>query len=117
MSFYEILIIGIIAILLIKPEDIPVIIKKFKQFKRLFTTTKEQIYSQIKECADFDEESKAINPKVKPNELSDEIIKVNYYLNRLAELGIMYDGEYDLDKIKEYYNSHIKTQIKNKLKS
>ena len=49
MSLGEMLIVALVAIIVAKPEDIPVLLKKIQQFKSYFSDIKNQALSYITE--------------------------------------------------------------------
>lgn len=98
MGISEILVILVVAVLLTKPEDIPKIAKKIRQVRKYFRNLKSDIASHF----DLGEEKFE----------DQDHDKINYYLEKIASHGQTYDGEYDLDQIKKYFNSIISKKIK-----
>ena len=105
MSLFELLVIFIVAFLVIKPKDLPKIVKKIKEFNKFFVKTKSEITSY------FDADSPKNNIKIE-----DDIDQINFYLEKIAKLGNEYEGEYSLEKIKDHYHKTIKKSIKNAIK-
>jgi Sec-independent protein translocase protein TatA len=101
MSLSELLVIFVVAFLVIKPVDLPKIVKKIKEFNRFFTKTKQEIVSY------FDPETKK-----KDISLESDIEQINFYLEKIAKLGGEYEGEYSLDKIRERYHAVVKKSMK-----
>ena len=100
MSLFELLVIFVVAFLVVKPEDLPQIAKKVKDFYKFFTKTKTEILSY------FDlshQDSVAVD---------DDIDKINFYLEKITNLGEEYEGEYSLNKIKNYYQKIVQESIK-----
>ena len=91
MSLFELLVVLIVAFLVLKPEDLPHIAKKLKDCYNFFTRAKAEITSYL----DLDE-----NPSIKVDEDVDQI---NFYLEKIANLGGKYEGENSLTKIRDYY--------------
>ena len=84
MSLFELLVVLIVAFLVLKPEDVPHIVKKLKDCYNFFTATKAEITSYL-------------DLSQKPS------IKVDDYLEKIANLGGKYEGEYSLTEIRDYY--------------
>ncbi len=92
MSLFELLVVFIVGLFLIKPEDFPEIFKKIKSTRKYFAKIK------LDFLAYFDEEL-AKDTKI----IHDDFKQINFYLERIANLGASYEGEYSLDKIRDYY--------------
>jgi Sec-independent protein translocase protein TatA len=105
MSLFELLVIFIVAFLVVKPEDLPKIIKKIKEFNRFFTKTKQDIISH------FDPDANEHDVVIK-----DEIDQINFYLEKIASLGSEYEGEYSLEKIRDHHRKLVKKSMKKDLK-
>ncbi len=112
MSLFEILLIVAVALLVMKPEDIPKIAKTLMNIKRYIDKTKKEIISYI----DLEQEN---STKSHVNSSGNEIEQMNFYLQKIADLGDDYDGLYDLDAIKKHYrklvNSKIPKEIENNI--
>lgn len=110
MSFFEILVVLIVSLLVIKPEDIPQIIKKAKEFRAFITDTKKEIF------AHFDPE---MNIKANQNATKDldmQMEQMNFYLEKISDLGAEYKGEYSLELVKEHYRKLMNQKISAELK-
>jgi hypothetical protein len=94
MSFYEILLVLLIAILLLKPEDIPLVAKKFIQSKNYIFSIKEEIAT-------------AIHKEVY-SEIEGDVADMNKYLEKIIEIEGKYDGDYDLISVKKKYTTLLK---------
>lgn len=92
MSIAEILVIIIIALFVIKPEDIPSILKYIKNIRRYFRNLSSDIMNKL--------------------EIEEDHEEINRYLEKILALGDKYEGEYSLDQIKEYYNKLLKKHKK-----
>jgi Sec-independent protein translocase protein TatA len=101
MSFSELLVIVIVGVLLLKPEDLPKILRKLKELQSFINNTRREIFSHI----NLEESSN------KAQELKENISEVNFYLEKISGLGGEYQGEYSLDEIKKHYHSLVKKQI------
>jgi len=91
MSLFELLVVFVVAFLVLKPEDVPHIAKKIKEFYNFFTTTKAEITSYL----DLSQKSSI--------KVDEDIDRINFYLEKIANLGGKYEGEYSLTKIRDYY--------------
>ena len=93
LSFGEIIVVAIVAILVIKPKDIPSIIKYLKELKLYFNnllTDFKSIFSSLSSDIEF-------NSK-------EEIEEINRLLKAICDSGGKYEGEYDLVKIREAHS-------------
>jgi Sec-independent protein translocase protein TatA len=88
MSITEILVVLVVALFVVKPEDVPSIVKGFRKIKSYLRGLQRDIMSKLEEPEDVDE--------------------MNKYLEKISALGVKYDGEYDLDEVKEKYISLLK---------
>lgn len=107
MSLSELLVILIICIFVIKPEDIPVIVAKLKELKLLITNIKHQILSQFEQV---------VNP-LEQEDLKAETEQINFYLQRITDLGAIYKGDYSLIAVKKRYRQLIDQKIADETKS
>ena len=104
MSISELLVIFVVAFLVLKPEDLPQIAKKVKDFYSFFTRTKTEIMSYF----DLNHQD---------NVVVDDLDQMNFYLEKIANLGRDYEGEYSLNNVKDYYQKIIKDSIKSEIES
>jgi Sec-independent protein translocase protein TatA len=88
MSITEILVVLVVALFVVKPEDVPAIVKGFRKIKRYLSGLQHDVMSKLEEPEDVDE--------------------MNKYLEKISALGVKYDGEYSLDEVKEKYISLLK---------
>lgn len=111
MSIFEILVVLIVSLLVVKPEDIPQIAKKLKELRSFITNTKKEIF------AHFDTDIKKTNKNSSEN-LDIQMEQMNFYLEKISDLGTEYQGEYSLESVKEHYrklmNKKISTELKKK---
>lgn len=103
MSLFEILLILAVALLVMKPEDIPKIAKTLMNFKRYMDNAKKEIMSYV------DLEQESATSHIKP--LENQIEQMNFYLQKIADLGDDYEGIYDLDAIKKHYRKLVNSKI------
>ncbi len=96
MSFGELLVVIVIALMVTKPEDIPVIVKKIQQFKQYCLALKKQLLLYITEDL---------------NTSDSDTEQLNFYLQKIISLQGSYDGNYSLTELKENYDRLIKKQI------
>lgn len=89
MSISEIFLVLIVALLVVKPEDLPEIIRFCKNILRYFNKVKKELLSF------FEEET-------------DDVAEVNKYLLKISALDVHYDGEYKLHEIKSFYHKLLK---------
>jgi Sec-independent protein translocase protein TatA len=97
MSIGELGIILIIALLVIKPDDIPIIIAKIIELRKALNDFVQSFTSQ------FNLEKNSI--------AENDIERINFYLQKITDLGINYEGEYSLKEIKRNYNKIVKQKI------
>lgn len=101
MSFSEVLVAFIIAVLVLSPEDLKALVKNFYQLKKYLTDLRNQIFAPIQSELDNLEEN-----------ISQERDEINFYLEKIASLNQKYEGDYSLDKIKQHYYMLLKDTIK-----
>ena len=100
MSLGEMLVVMLVALLVMKPEDIPTIIKKFRALRMYFSNIKNQTLSYIKKELEFDDDL-----------LKDDFEELNFYLQKIINIEGHYDGDYSVPKLKAKYNELIKSKI------
>ncbi|WP_341791878.1 DUF2672 domain-containing protein [Rickettsia endosymbiont of Gonocerus acuteangulatus] len=84
MSLTQTLIVLFIGLFVIKPDDIPMLIRQIKQIKSYFS-----------------------------NVGSPEVEQLNFYIQKIISIEGCYDGDYNLMAIKEKYNKLVKSVINN----
>lgn len=100
MSLSELLVVVVVGVLLLKPEDLPKILRKLKELQTFIRNTQKEIFSYIN-----------LEENDKTSDLKENISEVNFYLEKISGLGGEYQGEYSLGEIKKYYHSLVKKQI------
>ncbi len=95
MSISEFFVVIIVAFILIKPEDLPYIIKQIKKVRRFFSNIKNDVTSSFDKNL-FNEDDEL------------EIEQTNKYLSKIASLGKKYEGNYNLSDIKSFYHKLLK---------
>jgi len=88
MSIGEILVVLIVAMVLVKPEDLPALRKSFIRIKKYFARLQSEIASW------FDD--------------PDDASEMNEYLEKISGLGEKYNGDYSLSEVKAKYLSLLK---------
>lgn len=86
MSLTQTLIVFFIGLFVIKPDDIPMLIRQIKQIKSYFS-----------------------------NVGSSEVEQLNFYIQKIISIEGYYDGDYNLAAMKEKYNKSVKSVINNDL--
>ena len=109
MSLFEILVILIVALLVVKPEDVPQIVSKLKELRAFVSNTKKEIFSHF----DPDTSTKL---KQSSEDLGSQIEQMNFYLEKIGDLDSEYDGEYSLVPVKEHYRKAMNKKISSELK-
>ena len=104
MSLFEFLVVIIVGILVIKPEDLPKIIAKLKEMRVFINNTKKEIMSHLDPISELKESSL--------EEFNQDMDQVNFYLGKIANLGSEYNGDYSLGSIKDHYHKLVQGQIK-----
>lgn len=86
MSLTQTLIVLFIGLFVIKPDDIPMLMRQIKQIKSYFS-----------------------------NVGSSEVEQLNFYIQKIINIEGYYDGDYNLAAMKEKYNKLVKSVINNDL--
>ncbi|MCF8494398.1 MAG: DUF2672 domain-containing protein [Rickettsiaceae bacterium] len=113
MSLFELLLIVIISLLVMKPEDIPKILAKIRQIKSFISNTKQEIMSHIDPDMDIESSLK----KSKSEHLDHEMEQMNFYLQKIANLDSEYEGEYSLSLIKKHYRKLVKDKMQDEIEN
>ena len=100
MSLGEILVVLLVALLVIKPEDIPAILRKIQQLHISFNNMKKEAYSYF---------AKEISIDGKP--IKDDLEELNFYLEKIISIEGEYKGEYELGELKKKYHELMKIKI------
>jgi len=103
MSLFEFLVVIIVGILVVKPEDLPKILTKFKEIRAFIENTKKEIMSHLDPISELKE--------VALENLNQDMDQINFYLEKISNLGSEYDGDYSLTSIKNHYHKIIKEKI------
>lgn len=92
MSLTELLIVMIVGALVLKPEDLKIVVKSVRNFTRYLGKIKDEIFKSIDDDEDQDQ--------------------INNYMKKILAMSGKYEGEYDLPSIKAYYHKLIIEQHK-----
>ncbi len=93
MSFSEFIVVALVAFLLLSPKDLKSLFKFLHSLQQQFRGIRQQVFKHI------DEQISQTNLI----DVKDEIEKINYYITQIHELGSVYNGEYNLEEVQEYY--------------
>lgn len=105
MSLEEILVVLVVAILVMKPQDIAVIIKQLKRFKHQIRDMQNTALSYI------DDEFKKIDEVSQDNLQQDDVEEINFYLEKIINIDGKYEGDYSAQHIKAKYRELIQQKI------
>jgi hypothetical protein len=95
MSFAEILVVAIIAVIILKPEDISLLLKSCIKFKHYFFGIKKDMEAKLR--AELELEGIT-------EDLASEIEIMNKYLEKIISKEGKYEGDYNLDAIRNHYH-------------
>lgn len=104
MSLGELLVVAIVALLVTKPGDIPVLLKQLGSIKNYFTKIKNDLYAEITSGTNLNDDL-----------LTDNVEEMNFYLEKILGVEGKYDGKYELSEIKSRYRKLMKEQISKEL--
>ncbi|MCF8462974.1 MAG: DUF2672 domain-containing protein [Rickettsiaceae bacterium] len=97
MSFAELFVVFIVASIVLSPKDIKQIILYFQKIQKEFYRIKDTFLKNLS--------NKSQDLVVESDIMLTEVQEINFYLNEISNLGSMYQGEYDLEKIKAHYKT------------
>lgn len=95
MSLAELLVVIIVGVFILKPEDLRYVVKNVRNFTKYLGRIKDEIFSSIDEDEDKDQ--------------------INNYMKKILSIDGKYEGEYDLPSIKAYYHKLLIKQHKKDL--
>lgn len=101
MSLMELLVISVIILFVIKPEDIPVLFRGIKKIRKYLNDVIKDIYKLMGEK----DESKKIDD-------DDDLMDLNRYLKTIIEIQGYYNGKYNVEDIENCYKKLLKNQQK-----
>jgi Sec-independent protein translocase protein TatA len=102
MSFLEILVVLLIAVIILKPEDYVSLIKNIRSLYKYFRSVRSEIETEISKITDSDDSKIS----------SDE---VNFYIQKILDLNEKYIGDYSLEDVKaQYHKLLFKSKINRK---
>lgn len=106
MSLGELLVIAIIALLVMKPEDIKDILKQLYKLKNYFSSAKKEIVDYINSelnIAELEEHKEVA---------TENLEEINFYLEKIISLEGKYKGYYELGELKSRYNDLVTAKVK-----
>lgn len=95
-SFSEILIVGLVAILVTKPSDIPKVIKFIREKISYLKSWKKQLTDYV--------EKEVLNEPDNSSHSAEETDQMNFFLEKIIEKEGKYQGEYNLSAVKAHYH-------------
>ena len=105
LSLSEIVVVIIVCIIVVKPKDIPTIIKYFRKFKILIKNLQSEFYHVIKDLdSNITNNSTANNTQF----FEEQVQELNYYLEKIHDSGIRYNGDYEINEVKTFYFKKLK---------
>jgi len=105
MSLSEIIVVIIVAIVLMKPDDIPVILKRIQGLKTYITNMKKEVLSYITEDIETTEKQSI--------EYDEEI---RFYLQKIININGLYEGDYTIESLKAKYYELIEFRAQEEFK-
>jgi Sec-independent protein translocase protein TatA len=103
MSIGELIVILIIGLLVIKPEDIPGIIRLFGKISGKIHRLKNETLGSIN--------SHSVE-RVTILSSFEEAQRINFFITKISEMGFDYIGEYDVETLRVKYNDLMRDQAK-----
>lgn len=100
MSLGEILVVALVALIVIKPEDIPVIFKKILQIRAYLTSSKNQLLAYCDQELSTD-----------ASELDDNLDELAFYLQQIIGISGDYNGGYSVQELKKKYQELVVQEI------
>ena len=91
MGLGEIAIILVVALILIKHEDLPHILRHFHQIRQYILQVKQEIANFVRKYTKDIEEGEPT------------LEEVNFYLAKIISVEGRYDGKYELSEIRNHY--------------
>ncbi|MGI4776277.1 MAG: hypothetical protein ACRYE9_05120 [Janthinobacterium lividum] len=107
MSFSELTVVLIVAVLVMKPKDILALLKKFKQVKSYLLSAKSDITSYLDDIVDLEKEH---------DDIIDDREEINLYLQKILALGENYNGNYNSYEVKQAYHRLVRKIVAEKKK-
>lgn len=105
MSLAEILVVLLVAGLVIKPNDIQMLLKKFREIKKQIYDVQNNIISYIENENEGSQRKNADEFKLV------DVEAMNYYLKKIISISGKYEGDYSFHDIKQKYNQLITQEI------
>ncbi|RYE06042.1 MAG: hypothetical protein EOP33_02230 [Rickettsiaceae bacterium] len=95
MSISELIVILIVAIFVIKPEDIVTLLRKARQIKVHISSFRNNIINYLAEVTDVNE---------KHDDITDDKDEINLYMQKISALGESYNGNYSSHEVRQAYH-------------
>jgi Sec-independent protein translocase protein TatA len=103
-SFGEIALITLVSLAVLKPSDIPNILRQIYGARRYLTKLSSGILSSINTPSTITPSESSIENKSKVDSSAEDAHNMNFYLEKILELNGKYDGEYSIESIKAHYH-------------
>ncbi len=100
MSLGEMLVTALVALLVMKPQDIPSVLKTFYNIKSQLSDFVNGALSKI------NSELKEVHEPI-----MQDIEELNFYLRKIIELEGSYEGDYSKESLKAKYQEVLKSKI------
>ena len=113
-SYSEMIVIAIVILCVIKPKDITHIKTIVKSILEIFNDIKILIHDVIDKIDTKYSIKDQRNNKTDIFNI-DHADEINFYISKIIDLGQIYEGEYDLSKIRKYYYEILKKQCNKNL--
>lgn len=97
ISIGEIIIVAIIALLVVKPDDIPVLLRSVFNIRDKFSSLVHNVKGSV------DSALASVHDEIS----GDEFEEVNIYLKKIMQSGKEYKGDYTLSSVKAFYHRSI----------
>lgn len=98
MSIFEMLLVCIVSLFVLKTDDIPNIILQLKRLNHFSKTIQQDALQYIKSIT-FETQT---NNSLSSNTECD-IEQINFYITKIQELDSEFSGDYCLKSVKQYY--------------
>jgi len=95
MSLWELLVVACVILVVAKPEDLPVIVKYVKEFRKHLSEIRKNIFAYLD-----DNTEKPEDPE-----------QINFYVQKIVSIEGKYEGEYKLDALKARYKELVSDRI------
>ncbi len=97
MSLGELFVIILVAVLVMKPTDLPIIINKARNLSSFLAKLKQEILHY------FSDQFNITKTQEKTINIENKLSEINFYLERIIQIEGKYNGSYELDPIRKKY--------------